>query len=111
MVRMLVEPVLGTSTKMHLYLWQITSSGSLVYPVNCDWHASMRDENGSAGTRTRNQRLKRAISYDRYLTQLPISCQWNQHEQTKAANRIKKANVAVHSIFRARKFMDGGCQN
>src|SRR6266480_7677657 len=26
MARTLVEPVLGTSTKMHLYLWQITSA-------------------------------------------------------------------------------------
>ena len=27
---MLVEPVLGTSTKMHLYLWQITSARLLI---------------------------------------------------------------------------------
>ena len=60
---------------------------------------------------TRNQRLKRALLYDRYLTQLAINCQWNQHEQIKTANGIQEANVALHSIFRARKFTDGGCQN
>ena len=70
---MLVEPVLGTSTKMHLYLWQITSSGSLVYPVNCDWHASMRDENWSAGTRTRNQ--PRKLSGLLSLSQFPCRIQ------------------------------------
>src|SRR6188472_3299535 len=52
--RMLVDPVLGTSTKMHLCLCEITAL------LGCVWEYSSR---GSAGTRTRNQRLKRALLY------------------------------------------------
>ena len=51
---MLVDPVLGTSTKMHLCLCEITAL------LGCVWEYSSR---GSAGTRTRNQRLKRALLY------------------------------------------------
>jgi hypothetical protein len=32
---MLVEPVLGTSTKMHLYLWEIASFRLPLYIVKC----------------------------------------------------------------------------
>ena len=73
------------------------------------WRVSLRTRGNSSIPG--NQRLKRALLYDRYLTQLAINCQWNQHEQIKTANGIQEANVALHSIFRARKFMDGGCQN
>src|SRR6188768_3299038 len=44
--RMLVDPVLGTSTKMHLCLCEITGL------LGCVWEYSSR---GSAGTRTQNQ--------------------------------------------------------
>src|SRR6476660_153828 len=50
----LVEPVFGTSTKMHLCLCEITACRIEV------WEYSSC---GSAGTRTRNQRLKRALLY------------------------------------------------
>jgi hypothetical protein len=51
---MLVDPVLGTSTKMHLCLCEITALPDCSVRIF---------ECGSAGTRTRNQRLKRALLY------------------------------------------------
>ena len=66
---MLVEPVFGTSTKMHLYLWQITSARLL---IDCNPRRRAHiTKSGSAGTRTRNQRLKRALLYQ--LSYRPIS--------------------------------------
>src|SRR5438552_17685757 len=100
----LIESV-GTSTRPFF------CSGSPVGCVRPYLSETWLEQHGSAGTRTRNQRLKRAVSYDRYLTKLPISCKWNQREQTKTANRPKKANGPVHSIFGRRNFMAGGCNN